>query len=170
MNSAKLHSVNAMKGNFMKGQATVVYDPARPGLKTRNTGWAVANVKGGHDIHRYYEYWIKKIINPLDIQVQGSLKKYPFVNVCQPSWGTHISLVRGEFIKPHLRNLWKKYAGKTFDFEYELDAHEVTSGYNKDDQGSFWVTDIKSDDLLNIRAELGLKTDWPLHMTVARIW
>lgn len=154
----------------MKGQATVVYDPARPGLKTRNVGWAVANVRGGAELSRYFQYWLNKEINPLDIQVQGSLKKYPFVNLCQPSWGSHISLVRGERLRPEVRHLWKRYAGKTFDFECELDAHQVYSGYNKDDEGCFYITDVKSDDLLNIRAELGLKTDWPLHMTVARVY
>lgn len=155
----------------MKGQATVVYDPARPGLKTRNTGWAVANVRGGGDLYRYFQYWLNKEINPLDIQVQGSLKKYPFVKLCQPSWGCHISVVRGgDRIQNDRKHLWKKYDGKTFDFEYELDAHQVYSGYNRDDQGCFFVTDIVSDDLMNIRRELGLKTDWPLHMTVARIW
>ena len=154
----------------MKGQAVIDYDPARPGLKTRNTGWAVAHVKGGADMYRYFSYWLNKEMNPLGIEVQGSLKKYPFIKLCQPSWGTHISIVRGERIKPHLRHLWRKYQGRTFDFEYDLDAHCVTSGINRDDQGHFWITDIRSDDIMNIRHELELPTDWPLHMTVSRVY
>ena len=154
----------------MKGQATVVYDPVRPGLKTRNTGWAVANVRGGAELNRYFQYWLNKEMNPLDIQVQGSLKKYPFVKLCQPSWGTHISIIRGERLRGDKRQLWKKYDGKTFDFDYDLETHQAFSGYNQDDKGCFFVTDIKSDGLLNIRHELGLPTDWPLHMTVARLW
>lgn len=150
---------------MIKGYATVIYDPERPGLKNRAQGWAVADVD--KEITRYFRWWIdKNITNPLGLNIQGSLKKYPFINLCHPSWNAHISIVRGEKnrISPDKKHLWGKYQNQIFEFQYDLNPHQIL------EKPDFWVVEVHAPELLNIRKELGLITTWPLHLTVGRTY
>lgn len=152
---------------MFKSTGIIKYDPERPGMTKRVDGWCVALVD--REITRYFRWWInKEVTNPLDISVLGSLKKYPFVNLCHPSWDAHISIVRGErkWVSEDKKHLWKKYHNQKFEFTYDMKPIQVR---NKPD---FWIVEVHSDEMMGIRKELGLRTTWPLHITVARtyIW
>lgn len=154
-----------------KAKAVIVYDPPRPGMKSRRVWWAVANVIGGFDICRYFRYQIEKsVTNPLGFTDDiNSPKKYPYVKLCEPSWGAHVSIIRGEKPTPELMYLWKKHDGKVVDIEYSHNVKQTGVG----DDGrpdNFWVVDVKAPELIAIRTELNRPTDWGLHMTVARTW
>jgi hypothetical protein len=152
---------------MIKGYGKIVYDPSRPGMKRRVEGWCIAEVD--REVTRYLRWWInRKIVNPLGIEVSGSLKKYPFVPLHQPSWDAHISIVRGEYnrLSHEKRGIWRKYHGKTFEFQYDLNPHPAPG------KPDFWIVDVVAPEMMEIRRELGLRTTWPLHLTVGRtyIW
>lgn len=150
---------------MIKGSGYIKYDPPRPGMARRTQGWCVAMVD--REITRYFRWWVnKEVINPLDISVQGSLKKYPFVPLHPPSWDAHISIVRGEGhrLPQNKKELWKKYDGQRMDFWYDLD---VKPAGGKPD---FWIVEIYSPDMMQIREEMGLRTNWPLHLTIGRTY
>lgn len=138
-----------------KSYGWIKYDPERPGMKRRTDWWAILEVPGG--IADYYRTMIE---NRYGIQL------------CKPSWGAHISIIRGEKPRPDLMHLWKKYDGKRVEFEYS-----VWPRYNGDTRvltnhqaGEFWYIDTYCDELTQIRQELELPYDWKLHLTVGRQW
>lgn len=152
---------------MIRGTGIIEYDPPRPGMKNRVHGWCVAHVD--REITRYFRWWVNKhILNPLDISVQGSQRKYPFVPLHAPSWDAHISIIRGERHRftPEQDALWRKYHGKRMEFYYSLDVHQSPR------QADFWIVDVVAPQMLNIRKELGLPSNWPLHLTIGRtyIW
>lgn len=151
---------------MFKSTGTIVYDPPRPGMKRRASGWCVALVD--REITRYYRWWVdKRILNPLGIDGHGSEKKYPVPKLCQPSWNAHISIIRGEkwrLTPEQLEKFWGRYQGQKFDFWY---SPEVYSPSKKPD---FWMVSVKSPDMIQIRHELGLPCNWSLHLTIGRTW
>ena len=160
------------KHDWFQGRAVINYDPHRGDMKRRTKWWVVADVIGGFDISRYYRYQIEKeLLNPLGIDNIGSEKKYPFIKLCQPSWGSHISVIRGEKPKPELLKLWKKYDGMNIPIEYSHQVYKVSNRKRySDDDGEFWCVKVRSPILINIRKEFDLPTDWGLHMTIGRVW
>ncbi len=155
---------------MITAKARIIYDPRRPGMKSRTNWWCVANVIGGDEICRYYRWWVEKeILNPLNIRVSGSIKKYPFYELHEPSWGAHISVIRGEKPKPNLMHLWKKYHGAIIDVSFDNNVKQATFSLNANDAGKLWYVKAYSDELTNIRKEFGLPFNWPLHMTIGRL-
>lgn len=153
--------------DMIKGTGIIKYDPPRPGMARRTQGWCVALVD--REITRYFRWFVNKnVINPLGIDVQGSLKKYPFVPLHQPAWDAHISILRGEGhrLPQNMRGLWGKYEGMKMDFYYDMSVHRA--GKKPD----FWIVNVHSPDMMDIRQELRLPTNWPLHLTIGRtyIW
>lgn len=134
-----------------KGKGRLIYDPKRNGMKSKTDWWLIATVDP--EIVRYYRDWVKRT--------------YHVKGLCPPSWGAHISIVRGEgnFIKD--KSLWKKYENQWFNFEYE---HNPTSGNDGQTEGKYWFIDVYSNDFMRIRKELGLKTYYKFHLTVGRTW
>lgn len=128
----------------------IKYDPYRPGLKSNNRWWCI--LKTDRAITDYYRWWVKK---------------ERWIELCKPSWGSHISIIRGEKPKPQLMHLWKKYDGKRITFQYN---HSVRfSGDTTGDRPStFWFLDIEAPELLAIREELELPSHWKLHLTIGR--
>jgi hypothetical protein len=133
----------------------MIYDPPRPGLKTKNKWWAVVRVDD--EIARYYRYWIQK--NPVHYGM-------PRIKLAQPSWNAHISVIRGEQPRPDLMHLWKKYDGKKFSFRYS--GIPVMTEERHD--GRHWIVEVDCPELLEIRRELHRPSNWPLHITVGRLW
>ena len=87
---------------LLKGTGILVYDPSRPGLKSKTDWWAVVNTDA--EICRYYRWWV--------------WRRY-MIELQQPSWGAHVSVIRGG--KPPTEEkvrLWKKYQGEKIEFEY----------------------------------------------------
>lgn len=152
---------------MIKSTGIIKYNPSRPGMTNRTKGWCVAIVD--REITRYFRWFVNKnILNPLDISVQGSLKKYPFVPLHQPSWDAHISILRGEGTRlpEHKKHLWGKYEGQKFDFWYDMGVRQANT------KSDFWFVEVISPDMMNIRHEMNLPTHWPLHLTIGKthIW
>ena len=126
---------------------TIIYDPFRGGMKRRTNWWAVANVD--REITRYYRWWVKKRF---------------WVDLHQPSWDAHVSIIRGERPSNELKHLWKKYHKQKIEFQY---SHNVWNGGKNN---NYWFVDIESPELIDIRRELKLPCNWKLHLTIGRTW
>ena len=139
---------------WLPGKGVIIYDPPRPGLKSRNTWWCVVNVD--RELTRYYRWWVLR-------------EKH--IDLCQPSWDAHISVIRGE--KPEDESLWKKYHKQTVEFTYRHcprqtgDKNDKTA-FNSPD--NFWFIDVKSPKLTAIRDEFGFPSNWNFHLTFGRVW
>jgi len=132
-----------------KATAKIVYDPPRPRLKKKVDWWCVATTD--NEICRYYRYWVMQ--NP---QAYGE----SHIDLKSPSWGSHISCIRGEEPPGNLKYLWKRYDGRVVDIEYN---HFVERS------GSFWFVEVRCQELKKIREEFGFPTNWPLHLTIGRL-
>jgi hypothetical protein len=140
---------------MLKSTGKIIYDPRRPGLQSRNQWWCVANIDDG--IAEYFRHWLK-------------FEKHIYLQ--PPAWGAHISVIRGEKPREDLMHLWKKYHGKTVTFEYDHvgDYSIARSKYHTagENSGDFYFVHVRCPELIDIRRELKLKTDWDLHLTIGR--
>lgn len=132
------------------GRGVIVYDPNRGEMKRRTEHWCVINVD--KEITRYYRWWIAR-----ELHVKG---------LCMPSWDAHISVVRGEYIKPQLTHLWKKYHGQPVEFQYR---HDVRCSNNTNKREQYWFVEVMCPLAKQIRDEFGMASDWNQHLTVAKI-
>lgn len=137
--------------NF-KSTGRIIYDPKRPGLKHKNKWWCILTVN--KDLSRYIRYWVNKELNPLGLEDK---------NLLEPSWGSHISIIRGEEPKDHLKHLWKKYHNKIISFEYKIEP-QIT------DNQKFCFIEINCPEIIQIRDELKLFTRYPPHLTVGKFF
>ena len=143
---------------WFKAKGVLVYDPKRPGLKKKTDWWAVVNTD--NEICRYYRWWVEK--NP---QAFGLTN----INIQPPSWGAHVSVIRGEQPTPDKMHLWKKYHGEQVEFKYSHNVRQ--SGDTTGDRpGWFFFVEVDCPRLLEIRRELNRPTNWKLHMTIGRIY
>jgi len=138
---------------LLKGTGVLVYDPPRPGMK--NTDWWIV-VNTDNEICRYYRWWV--------------WKRYMIV-LNQPSWGAHISVLRGGKPREDKIHLWKKYQGEKIDFEYSPNIHQ--QGDDTGDLGPHWFVDAWSERLSDIREELGFTNEFggkkiKYHLTCGR--
>ena len=150
---------------MIKSTGIIKYNPPRPGMTRRTEGWCVAIVD--REITRYFRWFVNKhVLNPLEIENVGSLKKYPHVPLHRPSWDAHISILRGEGtrIPEKDKHLWGKYEGAKFDFWYDMNVRQAHA------KSDFWFVEIESPDMMNIRHELKLPTHWPWHLTIGRTY
>jgi hypothetical protein len=154
---------------MIRGTGRICYDPHRPDMARGTKWWCVATVD--REITRYLRWFLnRELLNPLQIEQTGSLAKYPYVNLCQPAFDAHISIIRGrgDFFggdpKPWQLKLWKKYQGKEMEFFYDTN---VTMSKRQPD---FWTMKVDAPQMLEIRKEMGLKSDWKLHITVGRTY
>ena len=51
------------------------------------------------------------------IKIIPNDRKEKWIDLCQPSWDAHISIIRGEKPPKGLEHLWKKYDGQKVEFE-----------------------------------------------------
>lgn len=128
-----------------KTQAKIVYDPPRPGMKRNSEWWAIASVD--REITRYYRWWIKQ---------------HYFIDLCEPSWNAHVSIVRGERVHPKYHELWKRLNGKIITLDCGIIPKQV------DAKPHFWYIDAHAPEIDQIRSELGLKSNFSYHLTVGR--
>lgn len=134
------------------GTGIIKYDPFRGGMKKKTTWWAVLNVD--KEITRYYRWWVKN--------------RY-WIDLCQPSWDAHISIIRGEEPADHLKHLWKKYDGQKVEFKYSHNVRQ-TGDTTNDRPDHYWFVDVECPFLMDIRTELERPTNWKLHLTIGRTW
>lgn len=142
-----------MKSFVHKGKGTIIYNPERGNLKKKPDWWCV--IETDEEITRYYRWWTEKELG---------------IKLCKPSWGSHISIIRGEKPWPDQMYLWNKYNGLEVEFEY---CHNVrisgdTTGGDRPD--CYYFIDVKCDIGIEIRKELNLPFNFGLHMTIGRIW
>ncbi len=148
-----------------KGTGILRYDPYRGNMK-RNTGWWLV-LNTDPEIVRYYAKQV--VMNPVAF---GETR----IELINPSWGSHVSIVRGEEPRDSLKHLWKKYDGKKIEFEYSYIVRrsgDTTPGCPID---HFWFLTVWCDQFNDIRRELGLKAyddvkkePFRYHLTIGRL-
>lgn len=141
------------KSEWLTSTGVIKYDPPRPGMKRRTDWWAILKVD--REITRYYRWWVKKELH---------------VDLCQPSWDAHISIIRGEKPRNELMHLWKKYDGKKVKFRYRHHVRVSGDTTGNDRPNHYWFVDIDCPQLTNIRKELKMPCKWSLHLTIGRTW
>lgn len=138
---------------WLETKGVLVYDPPRPGLKKKRHWWCV--VEADDSLTDYYRHWVQRELHLHEL--------------CQPSWGAHVSVVRGEQPPEGLQSLWGKYEGEEITFRYK--PHPRVSGDTTGDRpGNFWFLDVECERLQEIRTELGLPTYHKFHITIGRRW
>lgn len=141
---------------LLNGSGILIYDPPRPGMKSKTDWWIVVNTD--NEICRYYRWWV--------------WKRY-MIELNQPSWGAHISVLRGGKPQDDKLHLWKKHHGKIVTFQYSPYIRQTDR--NIDGFNYFWFIDVWSEQLNNIREELGfpiLFDNKPItyHITIGRTY
>ena len=138
-----------------KSVGKLVYDPYRGDMKNRTEWWCIIELD--REITRYYRYWVQR--------------RYG-IELFQPSWDAHISVVRGEMPRTEeLRDLWGKYRGERIEFEYGIDPCKGGAENTKhDNAGMFWMVDVVCPRASEIRTELGLRTFYSYHLTIGRTY
>lgn len=138
---------------WLPGKGFIQYDPPRGRMKSKTNWWAVINVD--KEITRYYRWWVKQ--------------RY-WIDLHQPSWDAHISIIRGEEPEDHLKHLWRKYDGQEVKFEYNHNVRQSgdTTGWDRPDH--YWFVDVRCKLLNQIRAELNRPTGWNFHLTIGRTY
>lgn len=143
---------------LLKGNGVLVYDPHRPGLKTKTDWWIVVNTDS--EICRYYRWWV--------------WRRY-MIDLKQPSWGAHVSVLRGGKPQPDKMHLWKKYQGEKIEFDYSPNVRQQGDTTEGVGPNHFWFVDVWSERLGEIRKELGFTTKFDgkkikYHMTIGRTY
>lgn len=141
---------------LLNGTGILLYDPSRPGMKSKTDWWIVVNTD--NEICRYYRWWV--------------WKRY-MIDLKQPAWGAHISVLRGSRPQDDKIHLWKKYHGKTIKFQYLPYVRQTDR--ETDGADHFWFIDVWSKQLNDIREELGFPiifNNKPItyHITVGRTY
>lgn len=142
---------------IFKGMAKIIYDPYRGDMKANTDWWCVAKIDD--EICRYYRWWV--------------WNRY-MIDLQKPSWGGHISIVRGEVPREQFQSGWKKYAGEKMEFEYSHNVRFTGDTTGGDRSDTFWFIDVWCPTFNKIRKELGLNWKYPdgslfkFHVTVGR--
>lgn len=134
--------INGRRYDFQT-TGVIKYDPHRPGLRRNNNWWCV--VETDDDITHYYR-WL--------------LERRYHITTHPPSWGSHISIIRGERPPQNKQHLWKMYDGiKLDDIWY--------SGYIGGN-GKFWWVRVYHPLFKQIRKQFNFPSNWGQHLTIAR--
>lgn len=114
-------------------------------MKHKTDWWAI--VKIDREITRYYRWWV--------------WRRY-MIDLKQPAWNAHISIIRGEKPPEDKLHLWKKYDGMKVEFKYN---HEVRQVCNKPE---FWFVEVDCPFLKQIRNEFDFSSNWRQHITIGK--
>jgi len=138
---------------YHEGTGIIKYDPYRGGMKKKTQWWAVVEVD--KEITRYFRWMVKKNL---------------WIDLAQPSWDAHISIIRGERPPGNKIDLWKKYDGQKIDFKYSLNVRQSGDTTGWDRPSHYWFVEIDCPQLKQIREEFGFPSDWKQHITIGRTW
>lgn len=122
----------------------VIYDPMRDGMKRNTQRWVIVQLTRGDDLIDYYRDMMRKRFH---------------VSLHRPSWGAHVSVVRGDVILPQYAPLWKKHDGEKVEIQYTHDLF-----WNEE---HVWLN-AHIELAPSIRRELGLPVKYGLHITVGK--
>ena len=142
----------------------IVYDPHRPGLKKKPDNWVI--LQTDPEICRYYRWWVDKhVLNPLGFDKNG---------LSQPSWGAHVSIIRGLADMRHCpfdwRSQWKFRDREVVPFQYRAVPRFSGDTTGGDRPDNYWFVDVRCAVATSIREFYRLKTTWGFHMTIGRTW
>jgi len=142
-----------------RGKGKIVYDPKRPGLKKKPDNWCILQVD--REITRFFRWQVDQKMNPAGFES---------AKLCQPSWDAHISIVRGTLDLRHATHpeRWKEHDGKWVEFYYNYFVRQTDP--MKGETDDYWFVDVKCPRAIEVRKELGLRCDYPLHLTIGRTW
>lgn len=141
----------------------VVYDPYRPTMWTNENGGKFNPNFHKEKVKAIPKNWcVIELDNEFTSYYRWHINRYYLdgLDLIQQSHNAHISVIKGEFIKPEFKHLWKQHDGKMVAIECTMDAKLV--------KNEFWVTMVECDYVNVIRHELGLITGWHHHITVAK--
>jgi hypothetical protein len=125
------------------------FSPERPGMKKihrLSNQTVIVNVDSG--IIDYYSYW---------------LWKYKNIKLSRPAWGAHVTIVND---KDRVKDIESFERLKDdFNKSYIKIFHSVKLRK----QWQFWILDVEpSEEFLFIRNALGIKENFPFHITIGR--
>lgn len=137
---------------WFKAKGKIIYDPKRVGGRKRvDMPWVIVEVP--ESISYYYR-------NVVDRYVINPFRQTPTpTHLAPPMWGTHISVLDGRHQVPNM-NVWNKYNNQVIEFEYSNDIEQ---------HWKFFVLPVRSEFLVNLIDELGVKHQKRLHITIGRI-
>lgn len=119
----------------------ILYDPNREGMKANTDWWCI----------------IKLCPGLIDYYRQQMMKRY-HVQLYQPAWGSHLSIIRGER-SPNVRQHWKHLDRKKVKVSY---THEI---YWNEDHA--WIN-AHCDEFYEIRELMGLPVSFGAHITIGK--
>lgn len=143
--------------DILMGTGIIQYDPKRPGMKHRTDWWCVLNLDT--ELTRYYRWW---------------LEHERHIQLDEPSWPAHISIIRGENPNNQFLDVWKKHQGQKLNFFYKHGDLQVGRSQRTDSKaelatgGEYYFINVECPKLDEIRTELGLRTGFNYHFTIGR--
>lgn len=130
---------------WIKLSGKLIYEPVRPDLKKT---------------HKQRTLIIQPRYDDMDLYYQWFLKKRYGLMLQRPVWRTHVTIVKGDERFTNAE-AWKKHEGRFIEFEYSPELEK---------RWQFWVLPVRGAKLKDMRAELGLKSDFPFHITIGRLY
>lgn len=133
---------------FATVNGVLKYDPPRGEMKRRTKFWCVLDIT--NDFAHYY---------------QDLLKREKFITLNEPSWGSHMTVIRGEIPTPEYAHLWKKYQDEMFSVKYSLDIKVIP---DRKKPGDFYILEAFCPELMEVRREMNLPVYDSFHITIGR--
>lgn len=146
-----------MEEVWFKDKGKVIYDPKRGDMKANTNWWCIIDVDNA--IADYYRNLTNiSVVNPF---------RQPKCDLNLPSWGAHVSVIRGEKPKKDYEHLWKKYHGLEVEFEY---SNQVRYSSVKKNHltGGYWFVEVRCSLAKQIRDEFNIPSNWLFHITIGR--
>lgn len=139
-----------MNKDLLYGRGKIVYDPFRPNIKKeKNVWWCVVEIDD--EIANYYRWWVSRRYHK---------------TMLKPSWNAHITVVGGT--KPKNINKWKERHGQEVIFAYEHYPQTYDPNVRRSSEPPHWWVRVYCDELNDVREELGLRREYPFHITVGK--
>lgn len=132
---------------WVKYKGVVVYNPPRPDLRKIRHGqdWFLF-VEADFGLAAFYR-WL--VFRRFGLRLQPT------------AWKPHVTVLDGrKKVEPHFQKFWKKYEKQKVEFEYSVEVEQ---------HWKFWVLPVRSEQLLDMREELGFSRNYPLHLTFGRM-
>lgn len=131
---------------MLKATGQLIYSPIRENLKRVDQSHTLILDVPSEELADYYQWFIKK-------QYGEKFK------IQSPMFGLHVTVIRPQEVNLE-HALWLKHQNEKITINYSPEMLER--------HWEFWSLTVFSDELVEIRREFGLRTDFRLHMTIGR--